>query len=458
MVLGVVGAVVGGCSTVANPLYCDESSDCKNGFVCNLDTNGCEEQATDAGMDSGSSSCVLDDECATGVCRNDGSCELPENVLYVAVDGISAGECPADARCDITYALSKVTPARSTIRLANGSYDFASDFVVDRDKPDVTIVGGRAAIFRRAADGVLMEVRGVIGTAGPTLTLREMTINKAISCFWAGLRLQRALFDNPPSEPRPWVASSACSLVIESSELRNSTGDGIVGDYTDLRMSDSSISMSAGFGISLSGTAAERDVRVLRSTISHSMKIGIWVTNVTSFTLERSLVSYNHLGGVESTGHPFEITNNFIVRNGAQGNTLGVDSSHFGGLHVAGMGSSRLLYNTIAMNNSDPAAMWAGGVYCDSATTASNLISYNQRGNEEFPRAAIGGNCSFANSLIDQSITAVDTKFVDLIADDFHISSASPAVNAGSGMAEVSIDYDGDARTDGAPDFGADEL
>lgn len=34
--------VVMGCSDVANPLYCDENSDCKNGTVCNLDTNGCE--------------------------------------------------------------------------------------------------------------------------------------------------------------------------------------------------------------------------------------------------------------------------------------------------------------------------------------------------------------------------------------------------------------------------------
>ncbi|MGE3765522.1 MAG: hypothetical protein AB7L94_24905 [Kofleriaceae bacterium] len=31
-----------GCSTVPNPLYCDEDLDCNNGERCNLDVNGCE--------------------------------------------------------------------------------------------------------------------------------------------------------------------------------------------------------------------------------------------------------------------------------------------------------------------------------------------------------------------------------------------------------------------------------
>lgn len=109
------------------------------------------------------------------------------------------------------------------------------------------------------------------------------------------------------------------------------------------------------------------------------------------------------------------------------------------------------------MNNSDPAANYAGGLYCDNATAASNVISSNQRGNEELPRAATGGNCNVSGSLIDQSIATADSKFVDFITDDFHLSAASPAVNIGSGVPEVTIDYDGDARSDGAFDYGADE-
>jgi hypothetical protein len=34
-----------GCTEVANPAYCDENSDCRNGTVCNLDTHGCEMPA-----------------------------------------------------------------------------------------------------------------------------------------------------------------------------------------------------------------------------------------------------------------------------------------------------------------------------------------------------------------------------------------------------------------------------
>jgi hypothetical protein len=35
-------ALAMGCTEVANPAYCDENSDCRNGTVCNLDTHGCE--------------------------------------------------------------------------------------------------------------------------------------------------------------------------------------------------------------------------------------------------------------------------------------------------------------------------------------------------------------------------------------------------------------------------------
>ncbi|MFN0249183.1 MAG: hypothetical protein ACKV2T_20030 [Kofleriaceae bacterium] len=44
--------VLTACTTKDNPAFCDENSDCRNGFVCNPTTNGCEQQAADdAGID-----------------------------------------------------------------------------------------------------------------------------------------------------------------------------------------------------------------------------------------------------------------------------------------------------------------------------------------------------------------------------------------------------------------------
>lgn len=453
-----LAGLVVGCSTVPNPLYCDESADCKNGLVCNPDTHGCE-QPGDAGVDA-EAGCALDDECPSGVCRGDGSCELADQVLYVSVDGVSAGECPEATRCDITYALSKVTPSKHTLRLANGVYDLASSVVISPGSPDVTIVGGKAAVLRRTSTGPVMSLQGTLSNPGPTLTVRGMTVNKGVECVGSGLRIERVVMDSAPSEVLPWVKATGCRVEILRSELLNSPSDGVAGEYSDLDVSDSTIARSQGYGVMFvdGDTIGKGVVHITTSTISNHPKIGVRVVNGTSFTMTRSFVSTNHLGGVESLGQSFDITNNFVVRNGSQGNTLGVDSSNFGGLHLSGAGTSRLLYNTVAMNNSDPAALYAGGVFCDGGNTGSNLISYNQRGNEEFPRAATGGTCSFAGSIIDQSIAAVDSKFADLFNDDFHLTSASPARNAGNGVPPVDVDFDGDPRSDGSPDFGADEV
>ena len=444
LVRGAVIAALVGCSETPNPAFCDETSDCRNGFSCNLDTHGCETTIVeDGGVDSASGSCSLDDECTSGVCKDSGVCEGVENVLYVSADGVSAGACPSDARCDIVYALSKITTQQHTIRIANGTYDIASDLVVDRTKPDVTIVGGRGAVLRRASAGVVIDVRGVTSGVGPTLTLRGMTINKGVNCFWAGLRLQRALMDNASGEPIPWIASYECKLVVDDSELRDSPSDGISGMYSDLEMARSTVTGSSGFGISV-----ERGVfHIAASTIDHNAKLGIQLFNVTSFELKQSLVSHNLLGGVASVGGPFDVTNNVVVRNGIQ-----ADDCEFGGLRLVGTG--RAIHNTIALNNSPPDASYAGGIYCEGGEAGNNIIVSNQRGNEELPNAQTGGTCSTTGSLIDPSYNT--PVFVDFLTDDFHIASASPAVNAG-GMPQVDVDFDGEPRSDGAADVGADE-
>ncbi len=41
------------CNDIANPLYCDENSDCRNGTICNVDTHGCESVPSVDAMSDG---------------------------------------------------------------------------------------------------------------------------------------------------------------------------------------------------------------------------------------------------------------------------------------------------------------------------------------------------------------------------------------------------------------------
>lgn len=78
-----------GCSVVPNPLYCDENSDCRNGTVCNLETNGCEtvgsiDAGEDVASDGPSSSWTVQEIRATST-PADALVELT-GVLVTAVD------------------------------------------------------------------------------------------------------------------------------------------------------------------------------------------------------------------------------------------------------------------------------------------------------------------------------------------------------------------------------------
>lgn len=446
------------CSNRPNPKFCDENADCKNGFTCNLETHGCDA-VSDAGIDA-NGTCALDDECPSGVC-NANACEPAENVLYVATDGISAGSCGEDSRCDLIYALSIATTERHTIRLQNGVYEPPSDVVVDQTKPSITIVGGRAAVFRRAVPGPALEAAGNPGPIfGPTLTLRGMTLNKGVRCQHATLELYDVIFDNPSGETFAWVSADDCKVGIYGSQLKDSPQDGVAGTSLDLTIARSTISSSARHGVLISpGTTglAIPGINVSQSLITENKNIGINISGNDLFKLERSTISFNKMGGVKVSGSKFDITNNFIMSNGQEGNTLGVDSSHFGGVSLVGLtiGNSRVVHNTIAFNWADFRGDGAGGIYCDNASAAYNIIASNFRGNAKLEYAQTRGICLFAGSLVTESYQTPG--FVSPgIPYDLHILASSPALDMG-GTPSVVIDFDGDLRSDGSADLGADE-
>ncbi|MGN6110213.1 MAG: right-handed parallel beta-helix repeat-containing protein [Kofleriaceae bacterium] len=432
-----------GC-TERNPAYCTDSSTCPDGLVCDVPIRTCVEPTPDA-----DDRCTLDDDCESGVCRPDGACAAPEAILYVSADGPSAGDCGPTTPCDLFHARSLASTERSTIRLANGQYVLSSDFVVTSPLASLSIVGGRGAVIRRAAAGPAFEVRD-----GSALTIHGLTLNKGIRCSsFAQLHVARVSFDNAENEALPWIGLSECtSATIVEAELIDSTSDGIDASGTPVEITASRIEGSAGNGIRAQGG----QVAVHRSVIDKNRLHGVLAMSG-SLSIHRSHVFENHSGGISATSGTFDITNNFIYRNGNA-----VDA-RFGGLHLDTFTSgNRVHHNTIVRNDCDVVAtpVLAGGIYCRGGVGRNNLISNNFRGNADGTNAQVGGTCDLAGSRINSDdamwrfVSPTDVPF------DLHLANrASPAVDVGIALPEpLTEDIDGQPRSDGEPDVGADEL
>jgi len=194
-----------------------------------------------------------------------------------------------------------------------------------------------------------------------------------------------------------------------------------------------------------------------QTTISNNRGIGI-DTNPYHLVLRRSTIASNLHGGVFSSGGVFDVTNNFVFRNGQE-----IDGTVGGLVLVTAMSGNRVEHNTITRNDVRPETSppYAGGLYCNAGASAeNNLIVNNFLGNADDPRAQYVGSCVTSGSLILASDLTVHFVRPDAEPFDYHIADAQSAgVNGGIAVANPVVDdYDGDARSDGQPDVGADEL
>jgi hypothetical protein len=281
-------------------------------------------------------------------------------------------------------------------------------------------------------------------------------LDKQVTCSnFAHLNVSRVAFSNPGAEHTPWITLSMCSAAsVTDSNLADSPTDGIHAEFGgDLVVTSSTISGSATNGISSTG----QHVTINRSTVTNSGDLGIRVS-VQMLAVHRSRIISNHGGGISGTGGIFDITNNFIARNGND------NTGEFGGLRLdTSLPGNRVIHNTIDRNDSNPLAnpLYAGGFFCrGGGVFANNLIVNNFAGSATQPNTQIGGTCDLSGSLISNDDTAYH--FVNPIAlpFDYHLSDrSSQAVNAGTIVPSPETeDFDGDPRSDGAPDVGADEF
>ena len=161
--------------------------------------------------------------------------------------------------------------------------------------------------------------------------------------------------------------------------------------------------------------------------------------------VERSLVYDNHSYGILQ--YPGNTTQNTISYN-----------------NYSGFNSAGNLFNNTAIDNVNTNMLGARadqGIQVGGGQVRNNI----SLGHSECDICPEGGSPAFSQNICGASGTGcaltstVGALFVNPGARDFHLlPTASVAINAGTSIAQVTNDYFGDARTDGAIDIGADEL
>jgi hypothetical protein len=162
-------------------------------------------------------------------------------------------------------------------------------------------------------------------------------------------------------------------------------------------------------------------------------------------------------GGITTDGSAsFNVTNTFIVHNGATDSTVGGAK-----LGATSSGQNRFELNTVADNMT--AFGTYAGVQCGptNLTLPNNLITHNLSTNDVLNtyanNAPAGLGCALGSS--NTSIDNAPFKFVNdsTMPWDYHIQAGSTAIDSGS-MTDINFDFDGDLRPTTAVDVGADEL
>jgi hypothetical protein len=248
-----------------------------------------------------------------------------------------------------------------------------------------------------------------------------------------------AILDRESTGPILLVRGTNTIVSIYDLRITGATGNG-----------DSAIELEPAGGIpSLSLT---------RVTVDQNQGRGVSSTGG-SLTISQSTFSANARGGisVSAAEATFNITNNFIVRNG---DTV----TPFGGvnLDVVASGSSHFEFNTIADNLSTTGATRSGGILCNITgfMAPNNIVTRNRLGTDATaPNAQTFGVCTYPTSKIQSDVAGLNFESPDMMPYSYKLSEGSSAIDQATTPSAVMIDFDGDPRPQSAQkDIGADEL
>ena len=176
-----------------------------------------------------------------------------------------------------------------------------------------------------------------------------------------------------------------------------------------------------------------------------------------NLTVDRSEILGNGGGGIY-VNDAFTIENDFISGNGNP-------SSGVGGVVIQGiMSAGTHVFQFDSVTNNVSSNVVSSGIYCTIVTLplafGDSIVYGNIGGNG---KQVDGGNCAWTYSDLGDTVAGtgninMDPQFVNAAQNDLHLMPTSPCKDVGDPSSTVKLDIDGDARSDGKPDIGADEI
>lgn len=259
-------------------------------------------------------------------------------------------------------------------------------------------------------------------------------------------------------------AKTVTILADDGAKLDRDTEDGPViriQGRADVNIYDLEITGASGSGangIDLDASGAPK-LALTRVKLTSNQGLGLLAQGGT-VTISQSVVSGNTGGGLSLSNATFDITNNFIYRNG---NSDG--GGDFGGanLSVASATGNRFQFNTVVDNHARAGGTTAGGLRCDvpGLAPANNIIARNDIArdvNAANANTLAAGACTYPSSILEATVTSLRFVESEQAPFNYRLASGSSAIDKADTASEVAIDVDGEARPQGAQkDIGADE-
>ncbi len=385
---------------------CAASEDCMRFLdqpVCDAATGACVQCVSTADCsgrtptcdDHACRGCMLDTECASGGCGEDGACVAEAATVYLDPGGADTGTCSKAAPCrTILFAVSQTSATRSHIVMAQGVYTVNASFTIEPQQTTAT------KLFLHGHDASL------IGSAGDD-TLMRVHVPIAIEDLNFESQLGTALA----------IGSSAGPSSLERSRVR--------GYFA---------------GIAATGFTTLRDVTIE----GESGNTGLRVSLGSSLTADRLVIhGYDVCVSADGQTATLDITNALVY----DCSTLALDLP---------MATGSVAFSTIADSGTDSGS-GPRAVVCSSAMTFRSSIIWAPGGSSRVPINGCNLVSSIAGPTAVAGAPNTDPMFVDRAARNYHLKANSPARDAvDTGPA---LDVDGDARPQGARfDIGADEV
>lgn len=399
--------------------------------IAPTDTTACVGTTPLCGNDHSCHPCSKHSDCPlSNVCLPDGSCAAAADVSYV--QALATGTtCTLLSPCGTLD--EGVKANRRYVKVASGMVADDKGTVIDGKA--VTIFADLGAKLSRTGPGIILTVQN----DGADVSIYDLEITNGTGVNNPGISI--------PSGGSP-------KLTLTRVTVDSNQGAGIASSGGLLTVFQSTISGNQAGGISATGGV----LTVSRSTITNNPGGAVSLVGG-SLVLSQSDVTLNQVGGisVSGAGVTFDITNNFIYRNGDP------DGGTFGGLSlgIAVAGSNRLEFNTIMDNRS---SINSGGVVCNAPvfSAPNNIIARNALGMSTTAMGAqVSPNgCTYPTSRVQSDTTGLAFVHPDVPGPfDYRLTSTSNAIDQAFTPSMIMIDHDGKSRPVGSEkDIGAFEF